>query len=109
MKRAAFLACAAVVATLMAAGVVSAKTEDGIERDRRIGEVPLEGDETRVGFVPGEVVVETQDGEYEIREVDARSLGAVSEAAEKIEARNPAVDEAGPNFRYPTPLLPHHG
>src|SRR5918998_1383909 len=107
MKRAAFLACAAVVPTLRAAGVVSAQTEDGIERDRRIGEVPLEGDETRVGFVPGEVVVETQDGEYEIREVDARSLGAVSEAAKKIEARNPAVEEAGPNYRYRTQFVPN--
>src|ERR687893_409558 len=74
MKRAAFLACAAVVATLMAAG---------------------------------EVVVETQDGEYEIREVDARSLGAVSEAAEEIEARNPAVEEAGPNYRYRTQFVPN--
>jgi thermitase len=106
MKRTAFLACAAVVATLMAAGVVSAQTEDGIERDRRIGEVPLEGDETRVGFVPGEVVVETQAGEYETREVDAQSLSAMREAAERIEARAPAVEEAGPNYRYRLQFVP---
>jgi subtilisin family serine protease len=107
MKRTAFLACVAMVATLMAAGVVSAQTEDGIERDRRIGEVPLEGDETRVGFVPGEVVVETQDGEYEIREVDARSLGAMREAAEEIEAQNPAVEETSPNYRYRPQFVPN--
>jgi thermitase len=107
MKRTAFLACAAMVATLMAAGVVSAQTEDGIERDRRIGEGPLEGDETRVGFVPGEVVVETQDGEYETREVDARSLGAVREAAEEIEAQNPAVEETSPNYRYRLQFVPN--
>src|ERR671916_101116 len=107
MKRAAFLACAAVVPTLRAAGVVSAQTEDGIARDRHIGEVPLEGDETRVGFVPGEVVVETQDGEYEIQEVDARSLGAVKEAAEEIEAQNPAVEETSPNYRYRPQFVPN--
>jgi thermitase len=107
MKRTVFLACAAMVATLMAAGVVSARTEDGIERDRRIGEVPLEGGQPHVGFVPGQVVVETQDGEYETREVDARSLAAVSEAAEEIEARNPAVEEAGPNYRYRTLFVPN--
>src|ERR671916_237213 len=59
MKRPVFLACAAMAATLMAAGVGSAQTEDGPEGARTIGEVPLEGDETRVGFVPGEAVEET--------------------------------------------------
>jgi hypothetical protein len=73
MKRTTSLVCAAVVATLMAAGVVSAQTEDGTEGARTIGEVPLEGVQTRVGFVPGEVVVETQDGEYETREVSSGS------------------------------------
>ncbi|HKH78149.1 MAG TPA: S8 family serine peptidase, partial [Rubrobacteraceae bacterium] len=107
MKRTAFLVCAAVVATLMAAGVVSAQTEDGTERDRRIDEVPLEGGETRVDFVPGEVVVETRAGEYETREVDARSLGAVREAAEEIEARNPAVEEVSPNYRYRPQFVPN--
>ena len=106
MKRTVFLACAAMAATLMAAGVVSAQTEDGPEGARTIGEVPLEGGQTHVGFVPGEVVVETQDGEYETREVAARTLGAVSEAAEEIEARNPAVEEAGPNYRYRTQFVP---
>ncbi len=107
MKRTAFLACAAVVATLTAAGVVSAQTENGLERDRRIGGVPLEGDETRVGFVPGEVVVETRAGEYETREVDAQGLGAMREAAERIEARDPAVKEAGPNYRYRPQVVPN--
>src|SRR5215208_303595 len=107
MKRTAFLVCAAVVATLMAAGVVSAQTEDGTEHDRRIGEVPLEDGETRVGFVPDEVVVETRAGEYETREVDAQSLGTVREAAEEIEARNPAVEEASPNYRYSTQFVPN--
>jgi thermitase len=107
MKRTAFLVCAALVATLMAAGVVSAQTEDGTERDRRIGEVPLEVGETRVGFVPGEVVVETRAGEYETREVDARSLGAVREAAEEIEDRNPAVEETSPNYRYRLQFVPN--
>src|ERR687893_224598 len=106
MKRTVFLACAAMAATLMAAGVVSAQTEDGPEGARTIGEVPLEGGQTHVGFVPGEVVVETQDGEYETREVAARTLGAVSEAAKEIEARNPAVEEAGPNYRYRTQFVP---
>ena len=107
MKRTAFLVCAAVVATIMAAGAVSAQTEDGTERDRRIGEAPLEGGETRVDFVPGEVVVQTQAGEYETREVDARSLGAVREAAEEIEAQNPAVEEASPNYRYRPQFVPN--
>jgi thermitase len=107
MKRTAFLACAAMVATLMAAGVVSAQTEDGTEGARTIGEVPLEGGQTRVGYVPGEVVVETQDGEYETREVAARSLGAVKEAAEEIEAQNPAVEETSPNYRYRPQFVPN--
>jgi thermitase len=107
MKRTAFLVCAAVVATLMAAGVVSAQTEDGTEGARPIGEMPLEGDQTRVDFVPGEVVVETRAGEYETREVAARSLGAVREAAKEIDARNPAVEEASPNYRYRTQFVPN--
>jgi subtilisin family serine protease len=108
MKRSALLACAAVVATLLAASVVSAQTEDGAERDRRIGKVPLEnGEHASVGFVPGEVVVKTRAGEYETREVDARSLGAVREAAEEIEARNPAVEETSPNYRYRLQFVPN--
>jgi subtilisin family serine protease len=108
MKRTALLVCAAVVATLLAASVVSAQTEDGAERDRRIGKVPLEnGEHASVGFVPGEVVVKTRAGEYETREVDARSLGAVSEAAEEIEARNPAVEETSPNYRYRLQFAPN--
>lgn len=98
--------CATVVASVMAAGVVSAEVEDETESARPIVEVPLRGEDPRVDFVPGEVVIETRAGEYDTREVDAQSLRAVKEAAERIETRNPVIEEAGPNYEYVPEFIP---
>jgi subtilisin family serine protease len=100
MRRVALLVCAMVTALVVATGVALAAAQNETESKDAIGEVPLRGDEPSVDFVPGEVVVEKDPGEYEIRKVDAQNLDALKEAAEEIEAENPSVKEAGPNFIY---------
>jgi thermitase len=90
-----------VTALVLATGVALAAAQNET-KDNTIGEVPLRGDDPSVDFVPGEVVVETETGEYETRKVDAQELDAVENAAEKIEVRDPSVKEAGPNFVYDT-------
>jgi thermitase len=90
-----------VTALVGATGVALGAAQNGTQ-DKGIGEVPARGDQPSVGFVPGEVVVEKDPGEYEIRKVDAQKLDALKEAAEKIEAENPSVEEAGPNYTYYT-------
>jgi len=82
-----------------ATGVALAAAQNGTQ-GKANGEVPLRSDQPSVNFVPGEVVVRTEDGDYETREVGAQGLEAVEKAAEEIEARNPSVEEAGPNFVY---------
>jgi subtilisin family serine protease len=99
MRRVALLVCVMVPALVGATGVALAAAQNGIE-DNTIGEVPLRRDQPSVDFVPGQVVVEKDPGEYEIRKVDAQKLNAVKEAAKEIEAENPSVQEAGPNFIY---------
>ena len=99
----AILASAA-LAVLLAAG--TAWGQDVPPGDSQIGEVPLGGTEALTTFVPGEVVVKTQAAEYETRQVDAANLNAVQEAAAEIEATNPSVEEAGPNWVYSPDFSP---
>jgi subtilisin family serine protease len=92
-----------VTALVGATGAALAAAEnEKTEGNDAIGEVPLGGDELRVDFVPGEIVVRTEDGEYETREVDAQKLDALEKAAEKIEDRDRSVEEASANFVYST-------
>jgi subtilisin family serine protease len=99
MRRAALLVCVMVTALVGATGVALAAAQNGTQ-GKANGEVPLRSDQPSVDFVPGEVVVRTEDGKYETREVGAQELEAVEKAAEEIEVRNPSVEEAGPNFVY---------
>jgi subtilisin family serine protease len=101
MRRAALLVCVMVTALVGATGVALGAAQNGTQ-DKGIGEVSARGDQPSVGFVPGQVVIEKDPGEYEIRKVDAQNLDALKEAAEKIEAENPSVKEAGPNYTYYT-------
>jgi thermitase len=101
MRRAALLVCVMVTALVGATGVALAAAQNVME-GKTIGEVPLQGDQPSVNFVPGQVVVRKDSGKYEIRKVDAQKLDAVKEAAEKIEAENPSVEEAAPNYTYYT-------
>jgi subtilisin family serine protease len=92
-----------VTALVVATGVALAAAEnEKTKSNDAVGEVPLRGDEPSVDFVPGEVVVRTEDGEYETKEVNAQKLGAVEKAAEKIEVKDPSVEEASANFIYYT-------
>jgi subtilisin family serine protease len=99
MRRVALLVCVMATALVGATGVALAAAQNGTQ-GKANGEVPLRSDQPSVDFVPGEVVVRTEDGDYETREVDAQGLEAMEKAAEKIEVRNPSVEEAGPNFVY---------
>jgi uncharacterized protein YdbL (DUF1318 family) len=102
MRRAALLVCLMISALVVATGVALAAAEaqtEGTEGTEGTG-APLQGDESTVDFVPNEVVVRTNDGEYETRKVDAQTLDAVEKAAERIEAREPSVEETSPNFVY---------
>jgi subtilisin family serine protease len=99
MRRVALLVCVMVTALVGATGVALAAAQNGTQ-GKANGEVPLRSDQPSVNFVPGEVVVRTEDGDYETREVGAQGLEAVEKAAEEIEARNHSVEEAGPNFVY---------
>jgi subtilisin family serine protease len=99
MRRAALLVCVMVTALVGATGVALAAAQNGTQ-GKANGKVPLRSDQPSVDFVPGEVVVRTEDGDYETREVGAQGLEAVEKAAQEIEVRNPSVEEAGPNFVY---------
>jgi subtilisin family serine protease len=99
MRRVALLVCVMATALVGATGVALAAAQNGTQ-GKANGEVPLRSDQPSVDFVPGEVVVRTEDGDYETREVGAQGLEAVEKAAEEIEVRNPSVEEAGPNFVY---------
>ena len=56
-------------------------------------------------FVPGEIVVKDDQG-YEVEEVAAQNLGAVQEAARDLEATDPTVEAAGPNYVYEPEFVP---
>ena len=60
---------------------------------------------TSEGFVPGEIVVKDAEG-YSVEPVEARSLGALKEAARAAEARDQGVEEAGPNYLYRPEFAP---
>jgi subtilisin family serine protease len=102
MRRVALLVCAIVTALIVTTGVALAAAQNEATSQEAIGEVPRQGDEPNVDYVPGEVVVRTQDGEYKTKEVNAQTLDAVEKAAEKIEVKNPSVEEASANFIYYT-------
>jgi subtilisin family serine protease len=93
----------AAVALALAAG--TAWGEDA-PPDGQIAEAPLASTEAGVTFVPGEVVVRTQDGGYQTRSIDAQSLDAVKQAANNIETQDPSVEEAGPNYAYKPEFVP---
>jgi subtilisin family serine protease len=93
-----------VTALVVATGVALAAAQNEMESTAAIDEVRPPGDEPSdepsVDFVPNEVVVRTEAGEYETRKVDAQTLDAVEKAANNIEKRNPSVEVAGPNLVY---------
>jgi subtilisin family serine protease len=93
-----------VTALVVATGVALAAAQNETESTAAIDEVRPSGDEPSdepsVDFVPNEVVVRTEAGEYETRKVDAQTLDAVEKAAEKIADRDPSVEEAGANHIY---------
>jgi subtilisin family serine protease len=57
-------------------------------------------------YVPGEVVVAEEGGDYAVREVGAETLGAIKEKAEEIEAEKD-VRTAGPNYAYEPSFVPN--
>jgi thermitase len=95
----------AAVAMVLATGAAWAESGPS-DNDEKIAEVPTAGTAAQATFVPDEVVVETETGEYETRKVEAQSLGEVEDAAAEIETRDPTVVEAGPNFSYGLDFVP---
>lgn len=91
------------VAVLAGAGLAVLLAGTAWGQDGAPGEPEIGG--SADGFVPGEIVVKDGEG-YGVRSVEARSLGAVKEAARAFEARNPAVEEAGPNYVYEPEFAP---
>src|SRR5215211_1519287 len=57
-------------------------------------------------YVPGEVVVAKDGGGYDIRKVDADTLGVVKQKAEEIEAEKD-LRAAGPNYAYEPSFTPN--
>jgi subtilisin family serine protease len=92
------------IAVLLVAG--TAWGDDASPGDGQISEVPLAGTEARVTFVPNEVVLKTKTGSYEERTVAATGLDAVKAVAARIEAENPSIEEAGPNYLYTPEFVP---
>lgn len=78
----------------------------GVSAEEVVGDVPTEGGAGPARFVPDEVVVGTA-GDYETRAVDAPNLAAAEAAATEIEAEEPAIDEAGPNYVYAPEFVPN--
>src|SRR5215212_6347109 len=56
-------------------------------------------------YVPGEVVVAEEGGDYAVREVGAGTLGAIKEKAKQIEEEKD-VQTAGPNYAYDLSFVP---
>jgi len=81
--------------------------EEAPAGDDQIDEAPLAGTETEVTFVPNEIVVKTNAGGYQTRAVDAQSLAAVKQAATEVDAQEPWVEEAGPNYAYAPEFVPN--
>ena len=102
-KRIISLLVSVAVAVALAAG--TALGED-TSPDDQIAEVPLPSVDAAVTFVPDEVVVRTQSGEYRTRSIDAQSLSAVEQVAEDLENKDPSVEEAGPNYVYKPEFVP---
>jgi subtilisin family serine protease len=103
-KRIISLLVSVAVAVVLAAG--TALGEDA-PSEGLIAEAPLASTEAGVTFMPDEVVVRTQGGEYQTRSVDAQSLDAVKQIAEDIENKDPSVVEAGPNYVYKPEFVPN--
>ena len=95
MKRT--LVLAALVASFILATAPAFGQEEGEDRIQEQG---------GTAYVPGEVVVAEEGGDYAVREVGAETLGAIKEKAEEIEAEKD-VRTAGPNYAYEPSFVPN--
>ncbi len=91
------------VAVALAAGTAWGKDAPP---DDQIAEAPPMVTDAGATFVPDEVVVRTRGGGYQTRSVDAQNLDAVKQAAKGIVAKDPSVEEAGPNYVYEPQFVP---
>jgi len=89
-----------VVAALLASLVLAAVPAFGQEGEEQIEK------HGGTAYVPGEVVVAKEGGDYAVREVGAETLGAVEEEAEKIEQEEDVL-AAGPNYAYEPSFTPN--
>ena len=99
------LAIATVVA-LLATEAAWGQDEPGEGSNDKAPPVVVEADAAD-SFVPGEIVVKTENGEYETRQVEAQDLEDIKEIAEEVETQEPTVQEAGPNYVYTPEFSPN--
>ena len=59
-----------------------------------------------IAYVPGEVVVAEEGGDYDVREVEAETLADIREEAKQIE-QGEDVLAAGPNYAYELSFVPN--